>query len=78
MGSKTGSEPAITALDNLGSNSDSASTSEASAKDGLYGNVFVNGGSAQHYEPIPEYEGRHRYDPKAEWTRKEEKRLVRK
>ncbi|KAM3538804.1 hypothetical protein ARSEF1564_008281 [Beauveria bassiana] len=78
MGSKTGSEPAITALDNLGSNSDSANTSEASAKDRLYGNVFVNGGSAQHYEPIPEYEGRHRYDPKAEWTPKEEKRLVRK
>lgn len=30
------------------------------------------------YEPIPEYEGRHRYDPFAEWTEREEKRLVKK
>ncbi|KAL4985014.1 major facilitator superfamily domain-containing protein [Aspergillus falconensis] len=28
--------------------------------------------------PTPEYEGRHRYDPSAEWTEKEEKTLVRK
>ncbi|KAK3357603.1 hypothetical protein B0T25DRAFT_579643 [Lasiosphaeria hispida] len=29
-------------------------------------------------EPIPEYEVRHLYDPTAEWTEKEKKRLVRK
>ena len=36
--------------------------------------------SAEHdiYIPIHNYEGRHRYDPKAEWTPEEEKRLVRK
>lgn len=78
MGSQTAEEPAVTALDNLGSGSDSASTSDASTKDRLNGNVFISGGSAEHYEPIPEYEGRHRYDLKAEWTPKEEKRLVRK
>lgn len=78
MYSKKADEPKVTALDSLGSSSDSASTSDASSKDPLYGNVFISGGSAEHYEPIPEYEGRHRYDPKAEWTAEEEKRLVRK
>lgn len=42
------------------------------------GDAFVGGGSTELYEPIPEYEGRHRYDPSAEWTEKEEKKLVRK
>ena len=32
----------------------------------------------QYYAPIESYEGRHRYDPKFEWTPKEEKRVVRK
>ncbi|KAL4810080.1 major facilitator superfamily domain-containing protein [Aspergillus unguis] len=41
------------------------------------GDAFVSGGAQELYEPIPEYEGRHRYDPNAEWTEKEEKRLVR-
>lgn len=39
--------------------------------------VWAAGASAGMYEPIPEYEGRHRYDPTAEWTEGEEKRLVR-
>ncbi|PSN60713.1 MFS general substrate transporter [Corynespora cassiicola Philippines] len=39
--------------------------------------AFVGGASIEAYEPIPEYEGRHRYDPTAEWTDEEEKRLVR-
>lgn len=38
--------------------------------------AFVGGGSLEAYEPIAAYEGRHRYDPKAQWT--EEKKLVRK
>ena len=42
------------------------------------GNAFADGGATELYEPIPEYEGRHRYDPTAEWTEKEEKKLVRK
>ncbi|KAL4885480.1 major facilitator superfamily domain-containing protein [Aspergillus karnatakaensis] len=41
------------------------------------GDAFVGGGATELYEPIPEYEGRHRYDPSAEWTEKEEKTLVR-
>ncbi|CAI7588344.1 unnamed protein product [Penicillium palitans] len=44
--------------------------------DGTSG-VLAGGGSLEFYEPIPEYEGRHRYDPLAEWTEKEEKQLVR-
>ena len=40
--------------------------------------AFIGGGSLEAYEPIPEYEGRHRYDPKAQWTEEEEKKLVRK
>ena len=31
-----------------------------------------------HYAPIDTYEGKHRYDPKAQWSLEEEKRLVRK
>lgn len=41
------------------------------------GNAFADGGATELYEPIPEYEGRHRYDPTADWTEKEEKKLVR-
>lgn len=40
--------------------------------------TFASGASDKLYEPIPEYEGRHRYDPKATWTQEEEKKLVRK
>lgn len=42
------------------------------------GGVYAAGGSTRYYRPIPEYEGLHRWDPNAEWTEKEEKRLVRK
>ncbi|KAF5630339.1 tartrate transporter [Fusarium sp. NRRL 52700] len=41
------------------------------------GDTFVSGGATELYKPIPEYEGIHRYDPTAEWTEKEEKKLVR-
>lgn len=40
--------------------------------------AFIGGGTLESYEPIAEYEGRHRYDPKAQWTEEEEKKLVRK
>lgn len=40
--------------------------------------AFVGGGTLAAYEPIPEYEGRHRYDTKAQWTGEEERKLVRK
>lgn len=40
--------------------------------------TFATGGSLDLYEPIPEYEGKHRYDPNASWTEKEAKKLVRK
>ncbi|KAH6666779.1 major facilitator superfamily domain-containing protein [Verticillium dahliae] len=39
--------------------------------------IWAAGASGALYEPIPEYEGRHRYDPTAVWTEKEEKKLVR-
>lgn len=42
------------------------------------GEAYAEGGSTRFYEPIPEYEGRHRWDPTAEWTPAEEKKLVRK
>lgn len=44
---------------------------------GATSGVLAAGGSLEFYEPIAEYEGRHRYDPLAEWTEKEEKLLVR-
>ncbi|TLD04435.1 uncharacterized protein PgNI_11982 [Pyricularia grisea] len=40
--------------------------------------VFAVGASNKLYEPIPEYEGRHRYDSKAVWSEEEEKALVKK
>ncbi|KAF6806239.1 phthalate transporter [Colletotrichum sojae] len=50
---------------------------DSDSKQGSSAEVWAVGGSAQLYEPIPEYEGRHRYDPTAEWSEKEEKKLVR-
>ncbi|KAJ5706613.1 hypothetical protein N7488_006414 [Penicillium malachiteum] len=40
--------------------------------------AIAAGASVGFYEPVAEYEGRHRYDPTASWTEKEEQRLVRK
>ncbi|KAL9620912.1 MAG: hypothetical protein Q9160_004565 [Pyrenula sp. 1 TL-2023] len=40
--------------------------------------AFLSAGLTDHYTPIDSYEGRHRYDPKFQWTEEEEKRLVRK
>jgi hypothetical protein len=40
--------------------------------------TFDTGSLESHYAPIEQYEGRHRYDPKFEWTPQEEKRVVRK
>lgn len=40
--------------------------------------TYAEGGQTKFYEPIPEYEGRHRWDPHAEWSEAEEKKLVRK
>ncbi|TDZ31861.1 putative transporter [Colletotrichum spinosum] len=39
--------------------------------------VWAVGASSPAFESIPEYEGRHRYDPKATWSEQEEKKLVR-
>ena len=41
------------------------------------GEAFASGGDARYYEPIDSYEGKHRWDPEAEWTEAEEKRVVR-
>jgi hypothetical protein len=41
------------------------------------GAVYAEGGLTRDYAPIAAYEGRHRWDPRAEWTEAEEKRLVR-
>lgn len=59
---------------------DAASTNLKVLREAGYtkGDAFVGGASQELYEPIPEYEGRHRYDPSAEWMEKEEKTLVRK
>lgn len=53
-------------------------SAKSSDRNHVTSDSFVVGASAKYYEPIPEYEGRHRYDPSAQWTEKEEKRLVRK
>ena len=40
--------------------------------------TFETCGDVSHYQPVEQYEGRHRYDPKFEWKPKEERKLVRK
>jgi hypothetical protein len=40
--------------------------------------VFQDEQMAQFYQPCDEYEGKHRFDPTAQWTEAEEKKLVRK
>ena len=42
------------------------------------GTTFATGGHVRYYEPIDAYEGKHRWDPKAEWTEQEERKIVRK
>jgi len=42
------------------------------------GEAFATGGQTRYYEPIDSYEGKHRWDPKAEWTEQEEKKVIRK
>ncbi|KAK2668711.1 Major facilitator superfamily [Fusarium oxysporum f. sp. vasinfectum] len=64
-------DPIITASD---SDYDYGSTQKRAY---FTGDTFVSGGATELYKPIPEYEGIHRYDPTAEWTEKEEKKLVR-
>ncbi|KAK3391150.1 major facilitator superfamily domain-containing protein [Podospora didyma] len=44
----------------------------------LEGEAFASGGQARYYEPIDSYEGKHRWDPEAEWSDKEEQHIVRK
>jgi len=61
-----------------GSDSGSATGSSIGDETQLQGAVYAEGGQTRFYEPIPEFEGRHRWDPHAEWTEQEEKRLIRK
>jgi hypothetical protein len=39
--------------------------------------AYADGGNSKYYEPIPEYEGFHRYDPNEQWSEQEEKKLIR-
>lgn len=62
--------------------SDSGSATSSSVRLGdeslLPSDVYAEGGQqSRFYEPIPEFEGRHRWDPNAEWTDAEETRLIR-
>ncbi|KAM0276680.1 hypothetical protein ACHAQH_006497 [Verticillium albo-atrum] len=73
------SDPAI-AQSSTDSDNDATATpksEEVYSGSGGKDTIWAAGASGVLYEPIPEYEGRHRYDPTAEWTEKEEKKLVR-
>jgi hypothetical protein len=63
---------------NLKGSEGSISSQELDSHQFGSGAVFAEGTHLQYHEPIPEYEGRHRYDPTAQWTEAEEKKLVRK
>ena len=58
------------------SENSSITTPDELAKDGVVTDV-AEPGIENYYKPIEEYEGRHRYDPKARWTEAEEKALIR-
>ncbi|KAI9804247.1 MAG: hypothetical protein M1833_007054 [Piccolia ochrophora] len=78
-----GSKAAVTTHDSEvrpGESSPESKGSPAASTNAEYPqtNTFATAGLTQHYAPISSYEGAHRYDPKFEWTDKEEKRLVRK
>lgn len=55
----------------------SASGSDVVPSEDGHDETYASGGSSRFYEPIATYEGRHRWDPTAEWSEKEEKLLVR-
>jgi hypothetical protein len=63
---------------------DGDSSVSSSIKDGVdfnenaFGSVFQDANAAKLYEPPPEYEGYHRYDPNFTWNDIEEKALIRK
>lgn len=60
--------------------SDAGSTSgysDTHKYDNIGGGAFAEGAFTKHYAPIDGYEGRHRWDPNAQWTPEEEKKLVR-
>lgn len=57
--------------------SDSGSGTSIGAGRQVQGEVFAEGGQSRFYEPIATFEGRHRWDPHAEWTEQEETRLIR-
>jgi hypothetical protein len=67
----------VTALDSdtRSSNSDTSSSSSSISESRTF---LITGRLEDAYEPIEEYEGRHRYDPKFQWAKEEEKKLVRK
>ena len=52
-------------------------TVDRDVKDSMHADIDDDDDLRKFYEPIATYEGRHRYDPKAQWTLQEEKKLVR-
>jgi hypothetical protein len=63
----------------LGASASNSSSSIRSYSHADQGGVFANDTSLRNfYKPIDSYEGAHRYDPTAQWTEGEEKRIVRK
>ncbi|OAQ67534.1 transporter [Purpureocillium lilacinum] len=74
-GSSIGKVPPEEVSPNLSDTTPSIS-SESKPQPHTTAAVVAAGASAGHYEPIAEYEGRHRYDPTAEWDPKEEQRLL--
>lgn len=74
------SDTVIVPADGKGAGSDSGSTSgysDTHKYDDQGGGAFAKGAFTKHYAPIAAHEGRHRWDPLAQWTPEEEKKLVR-
>ena len=70
--------PAVVKDPVLSVDSNPSSTKEDFVRHDNAGHTFdTSSADEDYYKPIDTYEGRHRYDPKFEWTAKEEKRLVR-
>jgi hypothetical protein len=66
-----------TATQDKGFSDSTSSEIDLYSKPQLAGETFASGGETRYYKPCDKYEGLHRWDPNAEWTEQEEKKIVR-
>ena len=79
MSSRTSSPATLHSPTNLEKKNEKQDVEIANIEEvGLEDSVFDDPNLAEYYKPREDYEGFHRFDPRAVWTAQEEKVLVRK